>query len=155
MNASAIVFAASFAALYAAHSFGDHWAQTNTQALTKGGAGWTARLACARHVAVLALVKLAALGSVFAVTGLPARPAWWAAALAVDAVSHYVADRRAPLRRIASWFGPGKLSFFDLGAPRPGRDDNPGLGTGAYALDQSWHVAWLFVAALILAAGAR
>lgn len=25
---------------------------------------------------------------------------------------------------------------------------NPSLGTGAYALDQSWHVGWLFVSAI-------
>lgn len=29
--------------------------------------------------------------------------------------------------------------------------DNPSLGTGSYALDQSWHWAWLFVAALVTA----
>jgi hypothetical protein len=27
--------------------------------------------------------------------------------------------------------------------------DNPSLGTGAYALDQSWHWFWLFIAALV------
>jgi hypothetical protein len=32
-------------------------------------------------------------------------------------------------------------------------DDNPTLGTGAWALDQSWHIFWgVFVAALIIAA---
>ena len=45
----------------------------------------------------------------------------------------------------------GKADFYRLGAPRDGRDDNPSLGTGAYALDQSWHYLWLFVAALIIA----
>jgi hypothetical protein len=29
--------------------------------------------------------------------------------------------------------------------------DNPSLGTGAYALDQSWHWFWLFIAALVTA----
>lgn len=28
--------------------------------------------------------------------------------------------------------------------------DNPSLGTGAYALDQSWHFGWLYVAALVI-----
>jgi hypothetical protein len=35
----------------------------------------------------------------------------------------------------------------------PGRNDNPVLGTGGYA--QSWHIAWLFIASLIIAGGAR
>jgi hypothetical protein len=50
---------------------------------------------------------------------------------------------------------PGKGEFWHLGAPRPGHDDNPCLGTGAYALDQSWHIAWLFISALVIAGGAR
>jgi hypothetical protein len=73
----------------------------------------------------------------------------------------------------------GKHDFYRLGQPRkvravicsvpdseppagrmvelieePGRAaewDNPSLGTGAYALDQSWHWFWLFVAALVTA----
>jgi len=149
----AAVFAVASAALLAAHQVGDHWIQTHRQALTKGGTGWAARAACARHVASLASVKVLFLLAVFAVTGLQVRPGWWVAGLGVDAVSHYWADRRTTLRRLASRVG--KAAFFDLGAPRPGRDDNPTLGTGAYALDQSWHVLWLFVAALILAGGAR
>lgn len=150
----AAVFAVGSTALFAAHQVGDHWFQTNGQALAKGGTGWTARAACARHVLVLVAVKVAALLAAFAVVNLPIRPLWWAAGLGVDAVSHYWADRRTTLRRLAGLLGEGKLAFFDLGTPRPGRDDNPSLGTGAYALDQSWHVLWLFVAALIIAGGA-
>lgn len=151
----AATFAVSSAALFAAHQLGDHWLQTPTQALTKGGSGWSARAACASHVLVLTVVKLAALLAAFAVTELPIRPSWWGAGLGIDAVSHYWADRRTTLRRLAGLLGEGKVAFFDLGAPRPGHDDNPTLGTGAYALDQSWHIAFLFIAALILAGGAR
>lgn len=154
MSTASAVLSVSFVALYAAHSVGDHWFQTPTQALAKGRSGWAARTACARHVAVLAATKAAALLAAFAVAGLPVRPLWWAAGLATDAASHYWADRRTTLRRLASLFGPRKAQFFDLGSPRPGRDDNPSLGTGAYALDQSWYVGWLFIAALILAGGA-
>ena len=88
MNNSAAVLSVSFAALYAAHQVGDHWLQTPTQALTKGGAGWAARTACARHVAVLLAVTVAALLAAFAVTGLAARPLWWAVGLGADAASH-------------------------------------------------------------------
>jgi hypothetical protein len=37
------------------------------------------------------------------------------------------------------------------GAETPAPFDNPSLGTGAYAIDQSWHIAWLAVAALATA----
>lgn len=151
----AATLAVTLGTLYAAHQFGDHWIQTPSQSLTKGGAGWAARIACAKHVATLTVTKAMFLIAAFAVAGLPIRPAWWAAGLTVDAASHYWADRRTTLRRLATLFGPRKAAFFDLGTPRPGRDDNPSLGTGAYALDQSWHVAWLFAAALITAWGAR
>lgn len=154
MNTSASVLSVAFAALYAAHQVGDHWLQTPAQASNKGGRGWAARTACARHVAVLAAAKALALWAAFSVAGLPVHLLWWAAGLGVDAASHYWADRRTTLRALAGLFGPAKLAFFDLGSPRPGRDDNPSLGTGAYALDQSWHVLFLFVASLILAGGA-
>jgi hypothetical protein len=155
MNSTADVLTTSFVALFAAHQVGDHWLQTNGQAMTKGGSGWSARAACGRHVLALAVTKAAALLVAFAVVGLPIRPLWWALGLGVDGVSHYWADRRSTLRRLAALFGPGKAAFFDLGAPRPGHDDNPSLGTGAYALDQSWHHLFLFIASLILAGGAR
>jgi hypothetical protein len=149
----AAVFAAVFIALYAAHAVGDHWVQSSAQALSKGTPGWPGRLACARHVATLTVTKLAALALVTAVLALPL--SWLAAAagLGVDAVTHYWADRRFTLARLARIAGKGE--FWSLGAPRAGHDDNPSLGTGAYALDQSWHIAWLFIAALIIAGGTR
>lgn len=152
------VFAAVFAALYAAHQVADHWVQTHAQACGKGAPGWTGRWLCARHVATLTLTKAAALALVAVVVTLPLHPWWVAAGLAVDAVSHYWADRRTPLVALADLLGrtvlPGKGEFVRLGQPRPGHDDNPTLGTGAYALDQSWHVGWLLVAALIACIGA-
>ena len=67
-----------------------------------------------------------------------------AGGLAVSAVSHYFADRRAPLRRLAERTGSGE--FWHAGE---------GLATGAALLDQAWHWGWLFVSALIVSAGAR
>lgn len=150
---SAAVFAVSMGALFPAHQFGDHWIQRRREALTKGGTGWSARAGCARHVASLAATKLLLLLAAFTVVDLPIRPGWWAAGLGVDAASHYWADRRTTLQWLANVAGKGE--FFDLGAPRPGKEDQQHLGTGAYALDQSWHVLWLFITALILAGGAR
>ncbi|GGL56645.1 transcriptional regulator [Planomonospora parontospora] len=144
-------FAATFAALYAAHTFGDHWwGQTHHQALHKGLPGREGRRHCAAHVLQLAAVKAGFLAALLAVTGLRLAPLAVAASLLLDGISHYWADRRTTLARLAK--ATGKGDFYRLGAPRPGHNDAPHLGTGAYALDQSWHVAWLFVAALIMAA---
>ncbi len=149
MDSTAAVFAATFVAFYAAHQVADHWVQTEHQARVKGHAGWTGRLACAKHVGTYLLAQLAAVLAANAALDLHLTAGRVAAALAVSGVTHYIADRRAPLRRIAAL--AGHANFFELGAPRPGRDDNPSLGTGAYAMDQSWHIGWLFVAALVAA----
>lgn len=77
-----------------------------------------------------------------------------AAAVAADAAAHYLADRRnvtvpSGLPKLACALG--KRGFWLLGAPRAGRDDNPCLGTGGHAMDQAFHVACLYLAALIAA----
>ncbi|MEV7228321.1 DUF3307 domain-containing protein [Polymorphospora sp. NPDC051019] len=143
-------FAAVFAALYVAHQVADHWVQTQHQADCKGRPGWPGRLACAAHVATYTLTAGLALLALAAVTGLRLDALPVAVGLAVSAVSHYIADRRTPLRKLAELLGSAR--FYALGTPRPGRDDNPSLGTGAYALDQSFHLFFLFVAALVIAA---
>lgn len=145
----AATFAAVFIALYVAHSVGDHWVQTSHQSAQKGRPGWVGRLADARHVATLTLTKLAVLIPATALLGLHLSAVGVAAGLAVDAASHWWADRRTTLARLAALLGKGE--FYRLGAPRAGRDDNPHIGTGAYALDQSFHHLWLLVAALVIA----
>jgi hypothetical protein len=152
MIADPTVFAAVFVALFAAHQVGDHWVQTSCQAAGKGGTGWAARAACAKHVASLTVTKLVFLAPVVLLLGLSVHPLAAVVAMLVDAISHYWADRRTTLARLAALVG--KAEFYRLGSPRPDHDDNPSLGTGAYALDQSWHIAWLVVAALITAIGA-
>lgn len=148
-------FAATFITLYAAHLMGDHWIQTHEQALVKACVGWSGRLAAARHVATMTATKLALLALAWA-AGALAPTVWLIPALALDAASHYVIDRRVPLIRLAEAmdriYPPfRKAEFAALGAPRPGRDDNPSLGTGMYSMDQSIHVLFLFLAALIAA----
>ncbi|MEU4216202.1 DUF3307 domain-containing protein [Actinoplanes sp. NPDC026623] len=149
MTTAPACFAAVFAALFVAHQVADHWVQTDRQATRKGSPGWPGRRGCAAHVATYTTTAAAALLALAAATGLPLSAGRAAAGLAVSAVTHYVADRRTPLRRLAELVGAAR--FYTLGACRTGRDDNPSLGTGAYALDQSFHYAWLFVAALIIA----
>jgi hypothetical protein len=143
-------FAAVFAALYAAHHLADQWIQTHSQATRKGLPGWVGRLACARHVATMTAAKASFLAITAATTGLPL-VLWHAAlGLAIDAASHYWADRRSTLARLAAAIS--KAEYFSLGSPRPGHDDNVTTGTGAYHLDQAWHIAWVWAVALIIAA---
>jgi hypothetical protein len=141
------MFAPTFAALLVAHEVADHWLQTKHQACAKGRPGWAGRRACLGHIASYTAAQVVTLAAVSRASGCQLRPGRVAAALAVSAATHYFADRREPLRRLAEATGRGE--FYQLGQPRDGRDDNPSLGTGAYALDQSWHIGWLGVAALV------
>lgn len=154
MSSRSVRFAVTLAALYAAHEVGDQWVQTHHQACTKGGRGEQQRAgqaACARHVASMTATKALMLGVTSAVTGTRLPLGRTAVALAVDAASHYWADRRYTLAGLADRLGKGE--YYRLGSPRPDRDDNLTIGTGAYALDQAWHAAWLWAAALIVASG--
>jgi hypothetical protein len=141
----AVTFAVVLPVLLVAHTVADHWVQTDHQAQRKGLPGWPGRWACAAHVATYTATTTAAVALVWAELDLAITPTGLVAGQVVSAVSHYIADRRTPLARIAALLG--KARFYRLGAPREGRDDNPSLGTGAYALDQSWHHFWLFIAA--------
>jgi hypothetical protein len=144
-------FAAAYAALHASHVFADHCVQTDAQACTKALPGFAGHAACARHCASYTITQALALAAANAVTGVRMRPGRILAGLAVSAVSHYVIDRRTLLQKAAEL--TGKDALYELGAPRPGKDDNPTLGTGAYALDQSAHTAFLFLAALVIGGG--
>lgn len=151
MIADPIAFATVFAALFAAHQVGDHWVQSSCQATAKGSPGKAGRIACAKHVLFLTVTKLLFLAPVLLLTGVSVHLLALVIGLGADAASHYWADRRTTLARLAHLVGKGE--FHRLGAPRPGQDDNPSLGTGAYALDQSWHIGWLAAASLITAIG--
>jgi hypothetical protein len=168
-------FAVVAVTLLIAHSVADHWVQTGAQALDKGLPGRPGRRACAAHVLTYTLTTTAAVGAVWWLFALPVT--WWgfAAGQVVSAGTHYWADRRFTLEwvtTIAPFRWMGKHEFYRLGAPRqvlaydsndvavelrrtnkpwegPGPWDNPTLGTGAYALDQSWHIGWLGVAAVV------
>lgn len=157
MTDTAATFAAVFIALYLGHSVGDHWVQSSCQAATKGLPGWAGRLACGRHVLGLTLTKGAVLAPVALVLGLQVTALGLVAGLSLDAASHYWADRRTTLARLADLCGKGE--FYSLGTATHGAhpvtaEGKPAatLGTGAYALDQSWHMLWLGISALIIAA---
>ncbi|WP_033439382.1 DUF3307 domain-containing protein [Saccharothrix sp. NRRL B-16314] len=147
--ATAVTFAATLPALLVAHNVADHWVQTEAQAAHKGQRSTAGRLACLRHVASYTLVTAGTVALLWWLLDLPITLLGFVAGQLVSAVTHYWADRPHNLARLARLCG--KRTFVTFGAPRPGRDDNPSLGTGAYALDQSWHGLWLGVAALVTA----
>jgi hypothetical protein len=159
------IFASTAIALYAAHHVGDYWVQTDHQARHKGLAGREGRAQCMLHCATYVLTQAVFLAILTAVTGLDTSPVQLGLALAISGMTHYMADRRE--HGLMFWLARfvGLYGFLMLGVPRPltveadaGTDvtvplDNPQLATGAWALDQSWHIFWgVFVAALVLAA---
>lgn len=148
----AVTFAATFAALYAAHEFGDHWVQSNRQAAVKGQRDPEGQRACAAHVVTLTATKALALAVTSRVLGIRLSPARAALALSLDAATHYAIDRRYTLRAVAKALDPvnGKLGFYEFGDGKAAP-----CGTGAYALDQSAHIALLWATALINAGGRR
>lgn len=142
--------AARFAAVYAlmrmAADLGDHWIQSDHQAVTKGQhdendgqSSRAGRIACTAHVATYTATQAAVLYAGSRVLGLRLKPGRVAAALALSAGTHWWADRRMHLKAVAD--ATGKSNFYQLGGP---------LG-GAYALDQAFHHTVETVAAAIAA----
>lgn len=137
--------AAAFAALYAltraAADLGDHWIQSDAQAVTKGQTDDAGRRACTAHVATYIATQAVAVAAGSRLLGLRITPGRATAAIAVSAVTHYVADRRAPVKALAEATGKGR--FYELGGP---------LG-GAYLLDQAiHHTAEIFAVAILATA---
>lgn len=139
-----------FVSLWAAHKLADYWLQDGLTAHRKGEPGRAGASFCVYHVLVLTATQAVFLAAP-ALLGLVTIETRWQllGGLAVNAVSHYVLDRREPLRRLMDAVGKGE--FYRLGMPREGRDDNVCLGTGQHALDQSGHFVFAWIAALIMA----
>lgn len=135
--------------LFAAHNLADHPLQPSQWAAAKGGCNHEGRLACAKHTGIVVLLQTLALGVVVGLSDVSISPAAAAAGLSFTGWSHYWFDRRFTARGL--YAALGKVGFADLGTPRPDRDDAPHLGTGAYRMDQDWHILWLAVSALLFA----
>lgn len=150
------VFAAVFIALYVAHHVGDHWIQTAWQAANKSYRTFTGRVACFAHVATLTLTKALFLGVVCLVLDDVHLNFWWTAlALTVDAATHYWCDRRFTLKKFAELIQKDGYWDFCTVVRKPGKDaQDTGPGTGSFHLDQSFHLFWIGVAALAIAATA-
>jgi hypothetical protein len=161
MTSRAARFAAIATAVHTLANVADHWVQTDNQAngpadappgtagkAAPGPAGW---LACTAHVATYTATIGIGVLAANAGLGLRFRPSRVAAGLAIIAGTHWIIDRRWPLRRFAELTGHDR--FVNLGLPRPGHGDNPTLGTGLYALDQAAHGAMNLLAAAVIASG--
>lgn len=162
---AAAEFAAYGLALYAAHHVGDYWIQTDEDARHKGDAGADGVLHCLLHVISYVGVQLLFVAALVLVLDVSMSVWRLLMAMVISGATHYMADRRE--HGLMFWLArkiPGKANFMKLGVPR-GHEiedvpagvkvplDNPQLATGAWALDQSWHIFWgVFVAALVLAA---
>jgi hypothetical protein len=132
----ATTFAVTLAVLYAAHSVADHWIQTDHQAVAKGARTRAGQLADLRHVTTYTLTLAAALAVAAWRVGLHYDPAHVPAGLALNAITHYWADRRVYLLALARRIG--KSGWLDTDPQ------------AAYQLDQSWHIGCLLVTALII-----
>lgn len=127
----AATFSAFLLVMLVAHQVGDHWVQTDTQAVSKGARDRAGALACVRHVATYTTTTAGAGALAWWLLALDVSPVGFVAGQLVSAGSHYWADRRFTLARLAATLG--KDGYYERG--------------GAFHLDQSWHWAWLAVAA--------
>ena len=141
MSIAVVTFLVVLACVLAAHDIADHWLQSDHQARTKAAAGWPGHRACAAHVACYTATQLFTMLAVCWWLSVPLSGPGAVLGVALSALTHYVIDRRAPLRWLAEHLGNG--AFYRL---------NAGGLNGAYLLDQSAHRAVLFVTALLCAA---
>lgn len=93
----------------------------------------------ARFAATYVGTQAAALYAGNRTLDLGLKPSRIAAALAISGTTHYLIDRRWPVKRLAD--ATGKTNFYELGGP---------LG-GAYRLDQAAHHTAEAVAAIVAA----
>jgi hypothetical protein len=139
-------FGAAYGILTASHEVADHWVQIDAQATAKGQPGPDGVRACLAHVATYTATQGLALWAANRFLGLGIRPGRAAAALAVSAVTHYVADRQGGHWQDEEPRSVVRLAVVTGHAGWLARD--PGAG---YLLDQSWHKGWIAVAAAVAA----
>ncbi|MFE0270462.1 DUF3307 domain-containing protein [Nocardiopsis alba] len=128
-----------FVALLAGHWIGDHWAQTDHQARTKGDPARAGKRACAAHVGTLTLCQIVAVAMVATYGDIRIAALNLVLGLALNAISHYWCDRRSTLEGVAfALHRIGKHDYYRSG--------------GAPALDQAFHMLFLLLSATIISA---
>ncbi len=143
MNGRSVRGLALFAALQATfadvHPFCDQWLQSSEDAMGKGVSGREGAKHCARHVGSYTAGQVAAAVGVTRVLGFRIPMPAFLAGAALNAVTHYVIDRREPLKRAARRFGKGGYVEHATVQRREGVVDQAGPGTALMELDQSAH----------------
>ncbi|UJW36875.1 hypothetical protein L3Q67_45230 (plasmid) [Saccharothrix sp. AJ9571] len=131
------------------HPFCDQIIQAGTDAIDKGKPGAAGRRACARHVGSYSAGQLAAAAAVTRALGYRVPPAALLTGTAINAITHYVIDRRTPLTAFlgSAWarrlrlVGNGKLDYLRHATVqrRDGVVDTSGPGTALMECDQALH----------------
>jgi hypothetical protein len=145
-------FAAVYALLTASHEAADYWVQQDRDAVAKGRHGHEGRIACARHVASYTATQAVTLTGAARYLGLRLNWRRAAAGLAVSAITHYVADRCAGHWKEDGPDAPALVRFAHRSGKTQWLTRDPGAGP---LLDQSWHKAWIALAALVTAGPTR
>ncbi|GAA3831669.1 hypothetical protein GCM10022380_57790 [Amycolatopsis tucumanensis] len=123
------------------HPYCDQILQSSEDATKKGLSGREGAKHCARHVATYTAGQTVASVAVTSVLGyrLPLRAL--AAGTAVNAVTHYVIDRREPFKRFlrSKFVGKGGYLAHATVQRREGVVDEGGPGTALMEMDQAAH----------------
>lgn len=151
MNAVAAlaVFAAVQATFSDVHPYCDQILQNGHDACDKAKPGPVGRKACARHVASYSAGQLTAAAAVTRTLGFRASWTGLLAGTAINAVTHYVIDRREPLKKFLlsdrarklGLVGAGKAGYLGHATVqrREGVVDESGPGTALTECDQAIH----------------
>ncbi|MGW4400680.1 hypothetical protein ACWEHA_35765 [Amycolatopsis nivea] len=135
------LFAALQATFADVHPVCDQWLQSGADAAGKGLPGREGARHCARHVASYSTGQFAAAVAVTRVLGFRVPLAALLAGTAVNAATHYVIDRREPLKKAARAAGKGGYLQHATVQRRAGVVDEGGPGTALMELDQAAHRA--------------
>lgn len=135
------VFAAVQATFSDVHPFCDQVVQNSEDARKKGNPGWEGRKHCARHVGSYSVGQFAAALGVTRALGYRVPLSGLLAGTAINAVTHYVIDRREPLKRFlrSKWVAKG--GYLDHATVQRRADvvDEGGPGTALMECDQAAH----------------
>jgi hypothetical protein len=137
----AAVFAAVQATFSDVHPYCDQILQNSEDAQKKGNPGWEGRKHCARHVASYSAGQfVAALGVTRALGCHVPLPALLVGT-AINGVTHYMIDRREPLKRFlrSKWVAKGGYLDHATVQRREGVVDEGGPGTALMEMDQAAH----------------
>ncbi|RJQ66242.1 hypothetical protein D5S17_36065 [Pseudonocardiaceae bacterium YIM PH 21723] len=145
MNTRTVKALALFGALQAAwsdvHPFCDQILQSSRDAMKKGNPGWEGRRHCVRHVVTYSAGQLVAAVAVTRTLGFRVSPRGLLAGTAINALTHFVIDRREPLKKVLRSRLIGLGGYLDHATVqrRPGVVDEAGPGTAFTECDQAAH----------------